>query len=269
MEWNSQGLIFSKKKFPEWNFSHAWVPTPIMVTKNICRIFYAGRNKDNKSQLGAFDIDLNNPKKIKRVFQKPLLELGKIGHFDDCAVIPSHIIKVKSIYYLFYVGWTQAKTVPYIASIGLATTKSLNKKFKRYSEAPILGRTKEDPIFTASCFVQKNKDNYKMFYTSNISWVKIQNNTVPKYTIKEASSFDLINWKHEVVTLKHKKNEIAITRPWIFENNSKEVMLYSYRSDLYKIGLAEKINNKWCRKDKNIKIQKKKKKFNLKNKKYY
>lgn len=268
MKWESQGLIFSKKNFPKWNVTHAWIPTPVMLTKNICRIFYAGRNKDNMSQLGAFDIDLNNPKIIKRVFKKPLLELGKIGHFDDCAVIPSHIIKVKSIYYLFYVGWTQAKTVPFIASIGLAVTKNLNRKFKRYSNAPIMGRTKDDPIFTASCFVQKNKNSYKMFYTSNLSWGKIKNNTVPKYTVKEASSSDLINWKHESVTFKHKKGEIAITRPWICKDNSRDVMLYSYRRDFYKIGFAEQINNRWIRKDQNIRIQKKKEPFDLMSQEY-
>ena len=96
MKWESQGLIFSKKNFPKWNITHAWVPTPIMIKKSICRVYYAGRNKNNMSQIGAFDIDLNNPKKIRKVFKKPLLELGKRGHFDDCAVIPSHIFKVKN-----------------------------------------------------------------------------------------------------------------------------------------------------------------------------
>ena len=268
MKWISQGLIFSRKNFPKWNSTHAWVPTPIMINKKICRVFYAGRNKNNMSQLGAFDIDLNNPKIIRRVFQKPFLELGKMGHFDDCAVIPSHIIKVKNTYYLFYIGWTQGKTVPYIASIGLATTKNLNKKFKRYSDAPILGRTKNDPIFTASCFIQKYMDKYKMFYTSNLSWNRVNNKSTPKYTIKEASSSDLITWKHEAITFKHKKNEIAITRPWIFKHNSKDVMLYSYRRYLYKIGLAKKIGNKWIRKDKNIKIQKKNKPFDLMSQEY-
>jgi hypothetical protein len=268
MKWESQGLIFSKKNFPKWNITHAWVPTPIMIKKSICRVYYAGRNKNNMSQIGAFDIDLNNPKKIRKVFKKPLLELGKRGHFDDCAVIPSHIFKVKNIFYMFYAGWTQAKTVPYITSIGLAVTKNLNVKFKRYSDAPVLGRTKNDPIFTSSCFVQKNKKMYKMFYTSNLSWGVKNNNIQPKYTIKEASSNNLVNWKYKSVTLKHKRGEIAITRPWIYNDNSIEKMLYSYRSNFYKIGLAEKINDKWKRKDSKIKILKKQKPFDKKSQEY-
>ena len=49
MKFISCGLIFKKKHFPKWNKTHAWVPTPIMISKNICKVFYAGRDKNKRS----------------------------------------------------------------------------------------------------------------------------------------------------------------------------------------------------------------------------
>ena len=67
MRFTSYGLIFKKKHFPKWNKTHAWVPTPIMTSKNLCKVFYAGRDKNNLSSVGSFDIDLENPNDIKKV----------------------------------------------------------------------------------------------------------------------------------------------------------------------------------------------------------
>ena len=54
----------------------------------------------------------SRPKDTQR-FELSVLSLGKIGYFDDYAVIPSQIFYFNKNYYLFYVGWTQGKTVPY------------------------------------------------------------------------------------------------------------------------------------------------------------
>ena len=72
------GLIFKKKHFPKWNKTHAWVPTPVILKKNICRVFYAGRDEKNLSKIGSFDINLSRPKKILNVSSSPVLSLGKI-----------------------------------------------------------------------------------------------------------------------------------------------------------------------------------------------
>lgn len=256
---NSCGLIFKKKHFPKWNKTHAWVPTPIKLTKNVCRVFYAGRDKNNHSQIGSFDIDLRDPYKILKISKTPVLKTGKLGCFDDCAVIPSQVIYYNKRYYLFYVGWTQARRIPYIASIGLATSTSLSKKFVRYSEAPIIGRSIKDPIFTASCYIERNKKLFRIFYTSNQKW-QIKNMVLyPKYLIKEGYSKNLIDWKFKKIIIKNKNNEIAITRPWIIKNKKNKLMLYSYgkmknKKNNYKIGLAIFKNKKWRRIDSNLKL---------------
>ena len=268
MKWKNLGIVFGKKNFPKWNKSHAWVPTAFKIKDSIYRIFYAGRDKWNHSNIGAFNIDMNKPQKIFNISKKPILYKGARGYFDDCAAIPCQIFKFKKKYYLYYIGWTQGVTVPYIASIGLATAKGLSGKFTKFSNAPIIGRTKSDPIFTASSFVVREKSFFRIYYTSNKKWVK-KKKFIPKYNIREAISKDLINWVYNKDTIKLKKKEIAITRPWIIKIYNKNLMFYSYRSKNYKIGIAIKNKkNNWIRKDKEIKIINERNKFDNKMQEY-
>lgn len=275
MNFKSYGLVFKKKNFPKWNKSHAWVPTPILLKKNICRVFYAGRDENNHSNIGSFDINLKDPKEVYNISKQPILKLGNLGYFDDAAVIPSQIIYFKKKYYLFYIGWKQGKSVPYSAAIGLASSNSLGKKFRKISKAPIIGTSEHNPIFTASCYCLKKKNKFELFYTSNTEWKFSKGVVSPKYLIKEAKSKDLINWnfkKKKVINLK--KKEIAITRPWVIENSKyKNFLLYSYgvmrnKKNNYKIGLAIKKNNKWKRIDNKIKIENTIDKFDNKTQEY-
>lgn len=267
MIWKSIGIIFDPRKYTKWVKSHAWVPTVIKINNDLVRVFFAGRDKFNHSNVGAFNISLEDPTKIFGVSKKPVLKKGRLGCFDDCAAIPSHIIKFKNKYMMYYVGWTQGKSVPYISSIGLATSKNLHGNFKRYSEAPILGRSINDPIFTASCFVEKKK-KFQMWYTSNKLWTK-KRTLSPKYLIRKATSSDGISWKNseDVIKFKNKK-EIAITRPWIVKLKNKTYMLYSYRGKNYKIGCALKLKSKWKRQDHKIKLINNNSKFDQSMKEY-
>tara|TARA_B100000989_G_C19510894_1_gene458980 strand:+ start:207 stop:1148 length:942 start_codon:yes stop_codon:yes gene_type:complete len=267
MKWESLGLIFNPKKYLKWVKSHAWVPTPIVIKKDKVRVFFAGRDKENHSNIGFFDVSLKNPKKIIKVSNQPILKKGRLGCFDDSAAIPSYITKINKKYFLYYVGWTRGITVPYISSIGLAVSNNLNGKFKRISESPIIGKSKFDPIFTASCFVEKKDKKFKMIYTSNRSW-KNDKFFIPNYNIKYAYSKNGIDWKvtNKFLLKKNTEKEIAITRPWLLNEKNKKLLFYSYKNYKnkgrnYKIGFASREQNLWKRKDSNLQIENKKDTF--------
>ena len=63
MIWKSIGLIFSKKNFQQWNKTHAWVPTPIIIKDDRVRVFFAGRDISNHSNVSYFDISLKKSDK--------------------------------------------------------------------------------------------------------------------------------------------------------------------------------------------------------------
>ena len=269
MIWKSLGIIFNPKSIKSIK-SHSWVPTVIKYKRDEARVFFAGRDKFNHSSIYAFNISLKKPYKILKKTTKPVLSKGDLGFFDDSAAIPSHIIKIKNKYFLYYIGWTQGITVPYISSIGLATSKSLFSNFTKFKKSPIIGRTEEDPIFVASCFVQKKGNKFEMIYTSNTSWKKKGKKLIPRYFLKLASSKNGIDWKFKKKIMKFKsKNEVAISRPWIIKHKNKEYIFYSYRTKNYKIGFA-KFNKKkqLVRYDSLLKIQNNIDKFDNKMQEY-
>ena len=98
-----------------------------------------------------------------------------------------------------------------------------------------------------------------MIYTSNKSW-KNKSYLKPNYALKEANSSNGIFWKvGNKFLLRKSINEMAITRPWVLNLKKRCFLIYSYKSyknkgKNYKIGIAEKTNNDFIRKDGSIKI---------------
>ncbi len=244
---HKKGLIF-KSINHKWIKSHAWVPTVYKLKNNKVIIFFAGRNNKNESDIGYIVFDLDEMK-VTKFSKKPILKRGPLGSFDDSAVIPSHMIKVKDKFYLYYVGWTQGKKVPFFSSIGLAISKSPFGPFKRYSSAPIIGVSKLNPYFVATCYVRKYQNGFEMYYTSNTSWSLKKKRAFPRYLIKKCNSKDGINWKIEDNKLInfYKKSEIAITRPWILNLKNKTVMFYSLKKRNYKICTVIFKNKRWIK----------------------
>ena len=233
---NKKGLIFDVKNV-KWINSYAWVPTAYKIENtNKAIIFFAARNSSNESDIGYFIYDLDKMK-ITKISNKPILKRGKLGNFDDSAAIPSHVIKIKRKFFLYYVGWTQGKKVPFFSSLGLAIANKITGPYKKISNAPIIGRSKFNPLFVATCFVQKIKRGYDMYYTSNMSWEIKNNIPIPRYLIKKCHSKDGINWKinNDKIIKFEKNTEVAITRPWILKLSKNFVMFFSLKKINYKI----------------------------------
>ena len=253
----SDKLLFNKKDLifdvntVKWINSYAWVPTAYKIENtNKAIIFFSARNTSNESDTGYFIYDLDKMKIIK-IAKRPILTRGKLGNFDDSAVIPSHLIKIKRKFYLYYVGWTQGKKVPFFSSLGLAIANKITGPYKKISNAPIIGRSKFDPLFVATCFVQKIKRGYSMYYTSNMSW-KIKNTTPkPRYLIKKCYSADGIKWEtnNNKIIKFEKSTETAITRPWILKLKNNFVMFFSLKKNNYTIETSVSKDGKtWRRK---------------------
>tara|TARA_Y100000768_G_C23986083_1_gene688920 strand:+ start:1386 stop:2294 length:909 start_codon:yes stop_codon:yes gene_type:complete len=248
IKFRKNGLIIGSKDIP-WVKNHLWVPTAYKLNRSKIIVFFAGRNFKNESDTGYFvyDINLN---KVTKISKKPVLSRGVLGMFDDSAVIPSHIIKIGRKYFMYYVGWTQGKKVPFFSSIGLAKSNSIYGPFKKIGKAPIIGKSNEDPFFVATCFVEKRKNLFEMYYTSNLGWSKNKKKAFPLYLIKRCTSKDGVKWKfnNDRIINFASSDEVAITRPWIIEYNKKKVMFFSCKKKFYKMYAAFKNRNKWTRK---------------------
>ena len=252
MRWYKQDLIFEPSGKADWIRHHAWVPTGDNIGADRFKVYFAGRNKDNLSQVGYFTIDINDPLSILDISAKPVLELGPLGTFDDSAVIPGWIVDHEGQKYLYYIGWMQGKRVPYYASIGLAISSDGGATFIKYSKGPLIERDNVDPYMTASPCVRIENGIWRLWYLSNTGWTVEDNQPKPRYHIKYAESLDGIKWRRDgVVCIDFRsEEEYAISRPCVLYEDNRYKMWYSYRGETYRIGYAESDDGiKWERRD--------------------
>lgn len=257
--WSKRGLIFQVSNYNEWMISHACVPTTLVLPNNRFRIYFAPRNVKGQSIPTFIEVNADNPSEVLYVHEKPIINLGKLGTFDDGGIMPCSIIMNESQIFLYYVGWNPSVSVPYRNSIGLAISNDGGINFNRVFEGPIVDRNQIEPFFTASPCVYKEEDFWHLWYASSTGFVIVDSKPEPIYVIKYASSINGIEWKRSNITCINPLNEFeANARPSVIRENNIYKMWYCYRGsfdyrdgkDSYRIGYAESVDAiKWKRLD--------------------
>jgi len=251
------GLIFEPKGQYDWVVTHASAPFVMHMRGDIYRIYFHGRNRSNKSQPGYIEIDVKNPTDILYITPEPVLRVGKPGLFDDCGVLGPWIVQHDELLYMYYSGWMRGVTVPYYSAIGLAISEDQGATFRRYSEAPIIDRSSVDPYMVISGCVLKEKDVWRMWYSSAKSFELENGIPMYRYHIKYAESKDGIHWVREgrVCVDFDSEKETRIGRPCVVKEGSTYRMWYCYAIDAYRIGYAESEDGvHWLRKDEEVGI---------------
>ena len=251
IKWDKKGLLFTPDTEKWWMKTHTAAPTVINLKDNKFRIFFCGRDIKNRSQIGFFDVTVNNEVlHIDNVCEEPILENGKLGCFDDNGVTPSCAVKYEDKIYLYYIGWNPGSTTRMNIFGGLATANSFESKFERYSMAPIIERSKINPYINTSPFVLYDKV-WRMYYVAGIEWV---HKDLPRYNIQYCESNNGLDWCREgkVSIDFENENEVALARPWVIKDNDLYRMWYCKKSldTEYELGYAESFDGiTWNRKD--------------------
>ncbi len=266
--WNKKGLIFSPDKRHPWMYSHAQCPFPVDFGSFI-RIYFATREDYHNEMCRAFggfvDVERDNLQKIIRVSDKPLMDLGGIGEFDEFGSMPISVVPHNGEYYLYYVGWTRSFSVPYDWEIGLAKSKD-GVRFEKVGKGPLMGPTLHEPYLNSTPVVYKfADDNWHMFYHTGVQWLKGADKLESQYVIKHATSCDGITWNREREPIIPQKVENECqTTPALMQKDGKYHMFFCYRHGLdfryttnraYRIGYAcsEDLVN-WVRDDSQVGI---------------
>ena len=224
--------------------SHAQNPFPEDLGDGRYRIHFASRDVHNRARGGCFTFSPEGQFSVDEVSERPTLDLGPLGAFDDCGVMPSAIVPWNGQRFLYYTGWSKAVEVPFSFHIGLAVAGHGEVAFQRRSLAPVLGRNHFDPFITgAPCVLIENR-RLRMWYISGTRWVREAEGAKPKhyYTIKHAQSEDGISWTcSDHLCIPYEEGEYAIARPAVWRTSEGYHMWFTYRggTETYRVGTAE------------------------------
>ncbi|MHB8770851.1 MAG: glycoside hydrolase family protein [Syntrophales bacterium] len=252
MGWEKKGLLFSPRGQYPWVMTHGMLPVADRIGEDLYRIYFSGRDVFNRSRIGYIEVDMNEPDKVLHLSEHPVLDLGKLGCFDDNGVTPTWIVTHGGKKYLYYFGWNRGSTVRAAEVSGLAISEDGGLTFQRYSAAPIIDRTNAEPytILVISCIMIEN-GIWRMWYDSADRWT---NSDVPNYNVKYAESKDGVCW-HRAGTVSVDylyPGESRVSRASVIKESGMYRMWYCYAIGAggYRMGYCEsKDGFRFCRMD--------------------
>ena len=92
MKWEKKGQLFIPNAQYDWVKTHGMLPVIDHIKNDLFRVYFSGRDEANISRIGFIEIDLKNPTKTLYLSEKPLIDIGKLGSYDDNGVSPTCII---------------------------------------------------------------------------------------------------------------------------------------------------------------------------------
>lgn len=242
MPWIKKGLILKPEGQRDWLTTRAMLPTSLHLQGDIYRVYFSGGDDNNQSRIGYIEININDPQKILKLVDKPVLDMGAPGCFDDCGVSPTWLVPHQGKIYLYFMGWNRGSAVRVSEISGLAISSDGGDSFVRHSRVPIIDRTPAEPflILVITCIRVSPEGVWQMWYDSCDTWITPD---LPKYNIKYAESRDGINWERKgVISVDYKSpEESRVSRACVLVEEGVQKMWYchAFNKNGYRMGYAE------------------------------
>ncbi len=261
MKWKKKGLIYSPPKDNSWRDNSALTPTAFLLDQKTIRVYTSFRDSKGVGRIGYVDVDANNPTNVLKISDKPVLDIGKDGMFDDNGVILGDLIRVQDKIYMYYVGFQLVKKSKFLAYTGLAISQDNGESFYRYKNTPVMDREDEGLYIRAIHSVIYEDNIFKFWYATGNGWENINGVDFPQYDINYIESDDGIHFQQQgVKCIQNDKNnlEYRIGRPRTYKKKDLYIMNFTYGTidGRYIAGQATSLNGiKWERDDEEFGIE--------------
>jgi hypothetical protein len=253
MQWEKLGLVYVPDGRHAWARSHAMIPTPLWISDRVLRLYLGHLDEASVGRVGYIDVAASDPTQLLNIGERPVLDIGAPGMFDDNGAVPSCIVPVGNELRLYYSGFQLQTKIPYTIFAGLAIGNHADGPFERRSQAPVLDRTADELYFRASPFVLNDGGKWRMWYFGGSDWIPTDRKALPSYGLWHIESDDGLSWPGPAVKclVPNRPDEIGFGRPFVVPDGSTYRMWYSVRSiSGYRLGYATSRDGlHWTRED--------------------
>lgn len=253
MRWDKLGVVFNVQGRSAWMHSHAYLPTAIVLQDRI-RVFLAFRDAAQVGRVGWIDVDLADPTRAYGVSDRPCLDIGRAGAFDDSGTSPVTAIRDGDAIRLYYVGWQLTPRARYLLFTGLAVSHDDGATFIRRQETPVLDRSPQEFLVRCGACVMFDEGVWKAWYAAGSAMIDLPDRSVPSYHLAYVESPDGIAWPGCGATAMTPRgpDEYGFGRPCVLREHGMYHMWYPVRtrSKGYHIGFATSFDGRrWQRRD--------------------
>ena len=246
MKWQKLGKIFENTGISQDLVSHSSNPAPIYLSKDKIRIFYSGRNLDNKSSISFIDFDLKNLE-VCYIHKEAILTYGDSNSYYSDGITLGTPFKLGRNIRIPFMGWKLSGLDHWQGELGLAQLTK-EKTLIIPNGIPIIScKSKNDPISVSYGCAFRTPLMWIMVYGSTLKWESPETEMV--HPLKVATSKNGLRWNTNDSFLPYAIGDFqAMSHPTVFK--IKELpnvynMLFSYRGkkgDNYLIGYAHSID---------------------------
>jgi predicted GH43/DUF377 family glycosyl hydrolase len=264
--WKKLGKVFTPQEADTrpWLKEFAQAPATLVFDKFV-RVYFSCRppadaNGQYVSYSAYVDLDRANLFRVLNVSEKPILNLGGLGEFDEFGTYPVSVIRNGQEIRAYYAGWTRCESVPFNVAIGAATSSDEGKTFTKLGNGPILSYSPDEPFVLSGPKIRKFNNTWYLWYIAGRKWKIVDGRAEPVYKIRMATSDDGISWEKvnkDLIESRIEEDE-AQASPDVFYANGKYHMFFCYRfsshyrgkENGYRIGYASSTNLiDWVRDD--------------------
>ena len=264
--WKKLGKVFTPQEADTrpWLKEFAQAPATLVFDKFV-RVYFSCRppadaNGQYVSYSAYVDLDRANLFRVLNVSEKPILDLGGLGEFDEFGTYPVSVIRNAQEIRAYYAGWTRCESVPFNVAIGAATSSDEGKTFTKLGNGPILSYSPDEPFVLSGPKIRKFNNIWYLWYIAGRKWKIVDGRAEPVYKIRMATSDDGISWEKvnkDLIESRIEEDE-AQASPDVFYANGKYHMFFCYRfsshyrgkENGYRIGYASSANLiDWVRDD--------------------
>lgn len=255
MGWLKLGILYEPPGTHAKLLSHAANPLPIFLQDDTYRIFFSGRDAQNRSSVGAVDVDVVR-RKVVHEYREPWFTHGPEGSFYEAGVSIGNGYEAEGKHFIGFMGWQNQQGSHWRGDIGRLQLGE-DGGLALDSATPMMGADATDPISLSYPFVMHDGQQYRMWYGSTVTWDA--GNAEMLHVIKHAHSPDGLHWHRDGLAVPYALGEAqAFSRPSVVRDAQGYHMWFSYRSGSgvpYRIGYAHSVDGlEWQRADAGIDV---------------
>lgn len=201
MKWKKLGKIFDPTIHPAFLSYKGFAQSPqTLELEDRIRVYFSTRKEDASgkflSHISFIDYD-KEFKSIISVSKEPVIELGKLGTFDEHGIFPFSPLRFQDKIYAYTCGWSRRVSVSVETSTGLAISTDEGLTFRKVGDGPIFSSSLQEPFLVGDSFVKVYDNFFHMWYIYGTKWAKFDKDAYPDrvYKIAHATSQDGVHWE--------------------------------------------------------------------------
>jgi hypothetical protein len=258
MRWRKRGLIYAPDGTRSWARHTALQPTPYLLSPTTVRVFVGLRDAEGVGRVGFVDVAADDPSRVLRVSDRPALDVGRPGTFDENGVVPCAVVPRGRDLFLYYAGYQLGRKVRFCVFGGLAVSRDGGESFQRHREVPVLDRTPDELFFRVAHSVLPSEGGWRVWYGGGSEWVPGPDRPLPVYDIRYLESRDGVEMPRAgVPVVRNAAGEYRVGRPYVIRHGTGYRMFYCAATVErgYRLGYADSADGlNWERKDDHIGI---------------